>query len=125
MAVIYVASIPMWDTSLPQYVNQSGYKEQRVSGKLESKMDSGPMQMRSIYTATPIRFTVRMTLTNSQTSLLDTFFYSVCKNGTETFIWMHPRTHDSAFMRFVGKPPGYASATDDDFHTSFTVEILP
>jgi len=115
----------IWDVGLPQYVNQTGYKEQRQLGKIESKMDSGPKQMRNLYTAVPVRFTFNLTLTDSQVTLLDEFYYSTCKNGTETFTWMHPRTYATVDMRFIGNPPAISAISDRMFKATFTVEILP
>ena len=47
-----------WPATLPQYVDQNGYQEARVSGKLETEMDSGPKSMRRLYTATPVVFSI-------------------------------------------------------------------
>ncbi len=114
-----------WPGTLPQYVDIRGYKEQRQQGKLETAMDSGPMQMRNLYTATPVNFTVTMTMTNAQLSTLDTFYYTTTKNGTESFTWIHPRTYAGVTMRFKGAPPQKAFKAYDAFTVGFSLEILP
>jgi hypothetical protein len=114
-----------WPTSLPQYVDIAGYTEKRGSAKLETQMDSGPEQMRNLFTAVPVYFTINLTLTSAQVTVLDTFYYTTTKNGTLEFDWLHPRTYASATMRFFGEPPSIGYKAYDAFTASFSVEILP
>jgi len=113
-----------WPSGLPQFVNQDGYNEQRVDGKLVTKMDSGPSVNRSIFTATPYGYNIAMNLTSTQVDILDTFYYTECKNGVVSFEWIHPRRYTSADMRFTSLP-SISNAGYDNFMVSFSVEILP
>jgi len=114
-----------WPATLPQYVDASGYSEKRGNAKLQTQMDSGPEQMRNLYTAVPVYFSVTTTLTSAQVSTLDEFYYITTKNGTLEFDWIHPRTYSEATMRFFGEPPTIAYKAYDAFTVSFSVEILP
>ena len=116
----------VWHVDLPQYVNDKGYKEARAQGKLETSMDSGPKQMRNLFTNVPVDFAITMSMTSNQVTILDTFYYTTCKNGTLEFIWIHPRTYATPVtMRFTGKPPSISSKAYNTFTVTFTVEILP
>ncbi len=116
----------LWDVSLPQYVNDKGYTESRANGKLETSMDSGPKQMRNLFTDTPTDFAITMSMTSAQVTTLDTFYYTTCKNGTLEFTWIHPRTYATPVtMRFTGNPPSIVSKAYNTFTVTFTVEILP
>lgn len=114
-----------WPSTLPQYPDQSGFGEDRVSGKIETEMDSGPNVQRSIFTATPVRFSIQLTLDTDQVGYLDTFYTDTCKNGTLEFNWIHPRTLSDVEMRFVGSPPSVSFKGYDYFTASMTVEVLP
>jgi hypothetical protein len=111
--------------SLPQYVNDKGYKEIPANGKLETSMDSGPKQMRNLFTATPTDFAITMSMTSDQVTTLDTFYRTECKNGTLEFTWIHPRSHGAVTMRFTGIPPSSSAKAYNTFTVTFTVEILP
>lgn len=115
----------IWPATLPQYVDQNGYQEARVSGKLETEMDSGPKSMRRLYTATPIVFSIQLTLTSTQVGTLDAFYYTTAKHGTLPFEWKHPRTGSTVDMRFLGDSPNYVHEGAEEFVTSFSVEVLP
>lgn len=114
----------IWPATLPQFVNQTGYGEQRVDGKLTTKMDSGPTVNRSLFSATPVNYKVTLTLTSAQVSILDTFYYSTCKNGVLAFTWIHPRTYAEADVRFVSVP-SISNMGYDTFKVTFSMEILP
>lgn len=114
-----------WDASLPQYPDAGGYSEQRGNGKLETEMDSGIRQMRNLFTAVPTHFSIVLTLTNAQVDTLYTFYETTCKNGTLEFTWVHPRSHASADMRFIGAPPVVTYKNYDAFIARFNVEVLP
>lgn len=113
-----------WPTTLPQFVNQSSYTEQRVDGKLTTSMDSGPAVTRSLFTATPVDYVVTLTLTSAQVDILDAFYYTTCKNGTLAFSWVNPRTFATASVRFTSVP-SIKGAGYDTFTVSFSMEILP
>lgn len=117
----------VWPVTLPQYVNQDGYTQKRISGKIETEMDTGPAVMRNRFTATPVVFNLAITMTNAEVTVLENFYVTTCKNGTEEFTWLHPRTGAGAVMRFIGEPPDirHLSGSDSDFVVTFTVEIMP
>lgn len=115
-----------YPVTLPQYPDQTGYTEQRTSGKIMSEMDSGPSYMRAVFTATSTIFDLQLTMTTAQTDTFDTFYYTTCKQGVEAFDWLHPRTGDSAECRFYGEaPPSYMYRGADYFTVSFKLEVLP
>lgn len=115
-----------WDTTLPQFVNTTGYTEQEQIAKLESAMDTGPAYMRSLYTAVPIKFSITLTLTNAQVDTLRYFYKVTCKNGTLAFNWVHPRKPEEAVvMRFIGKAPSFKTKAYNAYITTFIVEVLP
>ena len=118
----------VWPTTLPQYVNQSGYSETRAKAKLETEMDTGPVVMRNLFNAVPTTFNIVMTMTNAQVSDLEIFYGSTTYNGTAIFTWEHPRKTTEAVpvaanMRFIGNPPKIAYKAFDAFNVSFSVEI--
>ena len=114
----------IWPETLPQFVNQSGYSEQRVDGKLTTNMDSGPSINRSLFSATPFNYSVTLTLTSAQVDILDTFYYTTCKNGVLAFSWIHPRNFTEAEVRFTSVP-SVTNIGYDAFRASFSMEILP
>ena len=114
----------VWPTTLPQYINQGGYSEQRVDGKLVTAMDSGPTITRSLFSATPVTYSVELTLTSVQVDTLDLFYYTTCKNGVLPFLWMHPRNHTATNIRFTSVP-SIKGKSHDTFNVSFSMEILP
>lgn len=109
--------------SLPQYPDASGYSEQPGNGKIETEMETGPVVMRSLYTSVPTVYSVRLTMTSDQVDTLLAFYYTECSNGVSQFTWVHPRTHASADMRFLGSPPKIAVKAYNAYTVSFTVEI--
>lgn len=111
--------------SLPQYVDASGYSEQRGLGKIETEMDTGPRVMRSLYTSVPTVFTISLTMTSAQVTTLLNFYYTECDNGVSEFTWYHPRTNATVTnMRFLGAPPSIVQRNYDAFTVSFTVEVV-
>lgn len=115
----------VWDASLPQYVDASGYTEKEPTGKIETQMDTGRPVMRSLYTAVATECSFTLTMTNEQVTTFKYFYRTTCANGTLPFTWIHPRTYDSATMRFLGEYPSIVYKAYNTYAVSFTVEIAP
>ena len=114
----------IWPTALPQYVNQSGYTENRAKAKLETEMDTGPVVMRNLFNAVPTTFNIVMTMSTAQVATLEDFYGATTYNGTAQFTWIHPRTGvDPTTMRFIGNPPKISYKSYDYYNVSFSVEI--
>nr|BDD43790.1 hypothetical protein 10 [Spirochaetaceae bacterium] len=113
-----------WPASLPQKFDQGTFSERMPSGVVKAKTDIGPGKRRRRFTAVPRYLSGSMTLTPSQVSTFDTFYYTSTKAGADEFTWAHPLTENAINCVFDGE----ISRVDDeagDVVVTFTVEVLP
>ena len=116
-------SYPSWPSSLPQYVEQSGYQESLTDNTIRSKMDVGPAKVRRRFTAVvePIQFSMWMTLI--QWTTLRTFYYTTLACSLP-FTWTHPSTQATVNFRFV-TPPSVGAPQGGYVLASLDLEVIP
>lgn len=115
---------PIWPVTLPEYVLQSGYREDKQDQALRSPMDGGSTKTRRRFTARFDTIDVRMRMSNEQVTLFETFYETTLKGGTLNFDWLHPRRRTAKTMQIVGKVTT-VPADGDNFDVAFKVEIKP
>lgn len=115
---------PVWPGSLPEYVLQSGYGEEKQDQALRQPMEGGASKTRRRFTARFDLIDIRLMMTNEQVTLFETFYEDTLKGGTLNFDWVHPRKRIAKAMQIVGKVK-IAPADGDNFTVSFKVEIKP
>jgi hypothetical protein len=118
--------MPAWPATLPQFVLESGYREQMPDTNLESQMDVGPAKVRprSTVQVRPISFSVAMS--PGQALIFEDFYINTLQNGTQTFTWVHPRTQLPATYRFRKPAPAPVPfGSGQEIRYAMTLEILP
>jgi len=116
--------MPAWPTSLPDYPLIQGYQESRQSGVVRTQMDTGPPKARRRFDATITEFQIKLRLTTSQISTLESFFEVDLDYGALRFDWTHPRTDNAVQFRFTGTYQVSVMA-NDLFEVTATLELLP
>jgi len=114
----------VWPEELPQTPLYDGYQETFPNMVLRTQMDAGLPKMRRRFTAAPRPMKFQLSLTNEQAALLDEFFTSTCRGGSERFEWAHPRTTETVEVRFT-KPPTMMRLGPDLWKAQCEVEQVP
>jgi hypothetical protein len=113
---------PNWPSSLPQYVQESGYEETPPSNRIETSMDAGPAKIRGLSTVKNYTFSITLLLTRAQYTAFKTFYDTTTKEGKVPFNWVHPVTRESVVFRFRSPEPRYTGAGGDIFRVSMKLE---
>lgn len=116
--------MPVWPTTLPQYVLEQGYSENAPDQSIESQVDGGPVKQRRRYTTNfrPLKVTIRCE--PDEVATFEDFYYDTLLGGTLTFDWVHPRTQAACVMRFR-KPAPSIRPSGDAVDISMSLEIMP
>jgi hypothetical protein len=113
-----------WPSGLSDAVLADGYSEQLADNLIRSPMDAGPPKVRRRGTSAPRAISLRQLLTTSEVATLETFYYTTTAGGSLSFMWEHPRTGSSVFMRFTS-PPATSYAAPGRWLASYALEVLP
>lgn len=115
---------PVWPTSLPQYVLESGYNEKTQDQMIETQMEAGPVKVRRRYTKPIVVINCSMMMTAAQAVTFETFWQVTTAGGTIKFDWVHPRTRASKTMRFRNPAPSMKPIGGDTVVVGFVIEVL-
>lgn len=115
---------PAWPSGLPQYVLQSGYREEKQDQVLRSNMEGGATKSRRRFTARFDLIDVRMRMSSEQAAQFENFYETTLKGGALNFDWIHPRRRTVKAMQIIGKV-SISAADGDNFDVAFKVEIKP
>ena len=96
---------PLWPASLPQTF-LLGVQDVRGLATVRFTNDSGPAQVRKLFSAASRAVTRRIVLTQTQRIALDTFFVDTLEEGSLAFDFVDPVTYLTATYRFL-QPPEY------------------
>lgn len=113
--------MPVWPTTLPDYVLENGYQEQFPKNTVETDMESGPIKIRRRFTKVFRKFQVAMVMTASQASTFEIFYYTTCGSGSVSFDWVHPRTRAAMTMRFTQPQPTFQPFGGNYVRVSFSL----
>ena len=124
-------SRPTWPATLPQRLQEQGYKETFPKTIIRTQMDAGPAKVRRRTSANVRLIEGTLILTSAQVEILDDF-YNGSDSATETvggsitFDWKHPRypDGDDVEMRFV-EPPDVAAIGGNYYSAALKLEIMP
>lgn len=117
--------MPTWPGTLPQYVQESGYREEIQDQTVESAMDTGPAKIRRRFTKSLRKFTISMQMTAAQVTTFETFWQTTVAGGSLSFDWVHPRTRAAATMRFRNPAPAITTiGAGASSVVQFTLEII-
>lgn len=117
--------MPTWPVTLPQFVQESGYREEIQDQTIESAMDTGPAKIRRRFTKSIRRFTISMQMTAAQVTTFESFWQTDCKGGSISFDWVHPRTRQAATLRFRNPAPAIQTVgAGASSVVQFTLEII-
>lgn len=117
--------MPAWPVTLPQFVQESGYREEIQDQTIESQMDTGPAKIRRRFTRSLRKFTISMQMTAAQVTAFESFWQTDCLGGSISFDWVHPRTRAAAVMRFRNPAPTIQTiGAGASSVVQFTLEII-
>lgn len=102
--------MPAWPATLPQHLQEAGYRESLGKQSIETPMDTGPAKIRRRTTRMPRMINGTIAMTSAQATLFEAFYETDCAGGSLTFTWVHPRTRAPATLRFRDPPPAGVSA---------------
>jgi len=111
----------VWPVTLPSYVLENGYNEQFPKNIVETEMESGAPKVRRRFTKVFRRFNCAMTMTAAQAATFETFYFTTCSSGAESFDWVHPRTRAAMTLRFSGSPPSFQPYGGNYVRVTFTL----
>lgn len=94
----------VWPGTLPQYVNQDAFREQRVDNTIRTQSDGGSVKLRRRFTAVPVKYTISLTLTAAQKATLDGFYVTTLKDGSLPFEWVLPAEQTTKDFIFMASP---------------------
>lgn len=94
-----------WPGSLPQFVNETGYREAYQDNLRETPVEVGPAKMRRRFTKPLRTFEISMNMTAAQVSTFEGFWLTTLKNGSLPFDWVHPRTQTGMTFWFRDPAP--------------------
>jgi hypothetical protein len=115
----------VWPSTLPQYVQESGYGETIQDQAIESSVESGPAKIRRRFTKSIRRFQCVMYMTPSQADTFENFWQNTVKGGSLSFSWVHPRTRQAAVLRFRNPAPQLSTMGGGATVVySFTLELV-
>lgn len=113
-----------WPSSLPQYVQESGYEETPPNNRIETQMDAGPAKIRGLSTVKNYTFSAVLLLTRAQYQAFKTFYDTTTSEGKTPFNWVHPITREAAVFRFRTPVPKYSGAGGDTFRVTMNLEKI-
>ena len=114
-----------WPSTLPQEPIKEGYTETAPNTLIRTNMDAGPAKIRRRYTAGVRTFNMDLFLTTAQVEILDIFYMTTTKGGSEQWTWKNPRTAAVANFRFVSEPTYKHEPYKDYYKVSLHLEQLP
>lgn len=112
-----------WPGTLPVAVDRDGYEETFVDSSIRTEMDAGEPKVRKRFTAAIQPITIKLRLTDTQVTTLETFYKTDTASGSLSFNWTHPRKGTACVMRFQGPPR--IRALEHEAEATFVVNILP
>jgi len=112
-----------WPATLPQTVDRDGYDETFVDTTIRTQMDAGEPKTRRRFTAGIQPIVIRLRLTDTQVTTLETFFKTDTASGSLPFNWTHPRKGTAVVMKFKGPPK--IRALEHEAEATFVVDIMP
>lgn len=117
-------STPIWPSTLPQRLLQSGYSQAPASNRISQDMDVGPAKVRRRSAAGPRPVTGSIMVTLEELQIFEAFYVEDLMSGTLRFSWVDPiHTDTTVEMRFKEDPTWVAR--DINFEVSMSLEILP
>lgn len=122
--------MPSWPSSLPQTLQQKGYRETPPFLAMRYPCDKGGVDIvRQIATAGIRRISGTLLLKNDgiidDVDTLDSFYETTCGGGAISFTWATQRLPiTSVTMRFVS-PPKYKAEGGGNIEVQLELEILP
>jgi hypothetical protein len=111
-----------------------GMTETRGQNVVRTEADHGPAELRREYSATPERFVLTFTFTDSEMATFWTWYEGTIYHGSLPFDWKHPRTGGDATFRFRGADPpvftnigtgGSSSSPINYWRGSLDLDVLP
>lgn len=114
----------VWPSTLPQYVLEQGYGEEKQDQALRTPMEGGATKTRRRFTARFDGLSVRLMMDSEQVDLFEQFYEMLLKGGTLPFDWVHPRKGNAVTLQIIGKV-AISPAGGDNYVVSFKVEIKP
>lgn len=116
-------SVPTWPASLPQRVDQNGYREGAADNVIRTDMAYGPQKRRRRGTAAPKPITIEVILDPDQWGTFLSFYEDTLNDGALSFEWVHPRTQETAMFGFTA---GYEARAVGRYQiVSLPLEIMP
>lgn len=112
-----------WPSELPPKPNQEGWQETLRNSIVRSSPDKGLPQTRQRTNAAPRPEKVRVTMTEDQRLVLDSFFCTTLMFGTRRFNWIDPATGEAAEIRFTSSPEISAGAGDIRY-ADLSIEVM-
>lgn len=116
-------SVP-WPSSLPQFLNESGFIYQVGQNKIESQNEIGAVKRRRVTTRPVDRITASMDILNADLITFLNFYNTTLNGGITPFFFNDPFTGLQKTYRFVGEP-AITPKGGNHFVLSFTWELVP
>lgn len=114
-----------WPGTLPQKMLVDGYGDGMGDGRLVSRMDAGPPQVRRRSSAMPRPLTGRMNMTAAQIATLKTFVTTTLIGGTLSFNFPDPVGGATIEVMFAGGLPQWANLGGDNYSVSLDLMVMP
>jgi hypothetical protein len=113
-----------WPGTLPQFVQSSGYAEDKHDQTTRSPTDSGATKVRRRFTGRFDNHSVTLAMTAAQVAIFETLHDTTLKGGSLTFTWVHPRTQAACTYKFISTPK-ITHVDGDQYRVSFKLELQP
>ena len=98
---------PAWPSSLPQFVQESGYSESLPKVLIESQNEAGPPRLRRRFTSNWREIQAAIFCTEAQRLIFENFHHTTLADGVLPFTWVNPLTQAPKTFRFRLPEPTY------------------
>ncbi len=114
----------LWPTSLPDKVQSDSFSLNIGETVVKSDIDIGPQKVRRRFTKQIDNISATMQMTSAQYQTLLDFFRVDLNGGTSQFVFNHPISGASTYMRFMS-PPVFRAIGGVMFEVTLNWEIMP
>jgi len=113
-----------WPGTLPQYFIAGTYTEAPKNQFIRSNVDIGRQRKRRMFTAERKSVVGTMRMTRAQITIFETFYFTTCLGGIDTFNLTDPFDLSVREYEFIDQP-SYAHIGGDQYDVNFNLEIIP
>jgi len=115
------AAFPSW---ISQVVLQDAYGEAPETNQAAFKPEVGPPKLRRRSSISQDILSCKMWLNSSDWEDLEGFYRSTLLDGSQQFIWKHPRTGVAGVFQFEGDAPKVTGTFGTTFEVQFAIRLI-